>query len=84
MTWFLEQSTLNPNLPYKRCIYGVSTPTNLVNLLRQLVEVGGRGPVPGHVVVLPEDVPPGGVQAERAQDQHEVSPLETLVVARYV
>ena len=40
--------------------------------------VRGRGPVPGHVVVLPEDVAPGGVEAEGAQDEHEVLPFETL------
>ena len=50
----------------------------LVDLLRQLVEVCWRGPVPRHVVVLPEDVAPRGVEAEGAQDQHEVRPLETL------
>ena len=50
----------------------------LVDLLRELVEVGRGGPVAGHVVVLPEDVAPRRVEAERAQDQHEVRPLETL------
>ena len=50
----------------------------LVDLLRQLIEVSWGGPVPRHVVVLPEDVAPRGVEAEGAQDQHEVRPLETL------
>ena len=63
--------------PY-HCTRGRRWFAYLVDLLRQLVEVGRRGPVPDHVVVLAEDVPPRGVEAERAEDQHEIGPLETL------